>query len=34
MLCLCCEGCKRSIMHKEKKLYVCFVGLEKALAEY
>ena len=30
MLCLSWEGCKKSIMLKEKKLYICFVDLEEA----
>ena len=29
ILYLSCEGCKKSIMLKEKKLHVCFVDLEK-----
>ena len=29
MLYLSREGCKKSIMLKEKKLYMCFVDLEK-----
>ena len=30
MLYLYSEGCKKRIMLKEKKLYVCFLVLEKA----
>ena len=30
MLCLSCEGCKKSVMLRDKKNYMCFVDLEKA----